>query len=60
MSAEQWKEGGNCDKCRRKAYCTKTCTAEKRKAKAIERAVGDAILRSICPQLADKADKFRY
>ena len=40
------KKGGNCDKCRRKAYCTKTCTAKKRKAKAIERAVGEVFARS--------------
>lgn len=27
---EQWKSGGNCNKCRRKNYCKKSCTLHKR------------------------------
>jgi len=34
-SNEQWKLGGNCSLCRRKNYCSKPCTANKRRTKAI-------------------------
>lgn len=32
---ERWKTDGNCAKCRRREYCSKACTAQKRRAKAI-------------------------
>lgn len=30
MTNEQWKEGGNCNECRRKKYCTKACTKHRK------------------------------
>lgn len=30
-SNEQWKNGGDCTKCRRESYCKTLCTARKRK-----------------------------
>lgn len=60
MNTEQWKDSGKCEECRRQAYCTKQCTARKKRAQAAERAIGDQIMRAISPQLADYAEKFRY
>ena len=40
---EQWKSDGNCEICRRKSYCRKTCTARN---KAVQRAIGRAIIGS--------------
>ena len=31
MSNEQWKHGGDCNKCRRKKYCSKACSENKRR-----------------------------
>ena len=30
MSNEQWKQGGECSKCRRQKYCKKECSEHKR------------------------------
>lgn len=30
MSSEQWLEDGDCERCRRKKYCSKPCAANKR------------------------------
>ena len=32
MSKEQWKRGGDCNKCRRQKYCSKVCNENKRRA----------------------------
>ena len=41
MSAnnERWLSDGNCALCRRQSYCTKTCTAQKKRRNAIMRAM---------------------
>ena len=31
---EQWKLNGNCEKCRRNNYCSKTCTRHNRRIRA--------------------------
>ena len=35
MSSEAWKDTGNCAECRRKDYCRKTCSANKRRMEQI-------------------------
>ena len=30
-NSEQWKSSGNCKECRRKEYCTKKCSAWKKR-----------------------------
>lgn len=47
---EQWKLGGDCNKCRRKEYCNKSCTANKKRVKRraeaqVERLVGSVLYR---------------
>ena len=32
---DRWKSDGNCAYCRRWAYCTKACTAQKKRKEAI-------------------------
>lgn len=39
MSNEQWKQGGDCSKCRRQKYCKKKCSENKR---VIDRVVREA------------------
>ena len=34
---ERWKTDGNCEKCRRKSYCKKPCTANKRRGNRLLR-----------------------
>lgn len=34
MSNEQWLSSGKCSECRRKKYCSKSCTANKRRTQA--------------------------
>lgn len=34
---ERWMSDGDCTHCRRKAYCKKACTAQKRRKEAIIR-----------------------
>ena len=36
---ERWLSDGNCTYCRRKKYCSKACTAQKRRKEAIIRAM---------------------
>ena len=36
---ERWKSDGNCIFCRRQKYCSKPCTAQKRRKEAILRAI---------------------
>ena len=36
---ERWLSDGNCTYCRRKKYCGKACTAQKRRKEAIIRAM---------------------
>ena len=36
---ERWLSDGNCTYCRRKKYCSKACTAQKRRKEAIIRAI---------------------
>ena len=36
---ERWLTDGNCSKCRRQKYCSKPCTAQKRRKTAIMRAM---------------------
>ena len=36
---ERWLSDGNCAYCRRKAYCSKACTAQKRRKQAIMRQI---------------------
>lgn len=36
---ERWLTDGNCGKCRRQKYCSKPCTAQKRRKEAIIRAM---------------------
>lgn len=33
--ADQWKQGGDCEKCRRRKYCNKSCTMHKKRVDAI-------------------------
>ena len=41
---DQWKLGGDCGKCRRANYCSKDCTATKRrKEQIIEQAYRDVL-----------------
>lgn len=40
VSNEQWKTDGKCSVCRRKAYCKKSCSANK---KGFQREVGRAL-----------------
>lgn len=40
MSNEQWKHGGNCDKCRREKYCSKPCSENK---KRINKLINDKV-----------------
>lgn len=54
MSGEAWKDTGNCAECRRKDYCHKTCSANKRR---MERIIKNHFIRSpksgrIYPMLA--------
>ena len=37
--SERWLSDGNCTYCRRKKYCSKACTAQKRRKEAIIRAL---------------------
>lgn len=41
MSNERWKTDGRCDLCRRKPYCTKRCTANK---KAVRKFISEQII----------------
>lgn len=41
--ADSWKSDGNCEVCRRKNYCTKSCTAHKK-----------AVIDHICTKVAEK------
>ena len=44
--SDQWKLYGNCAKCRREKYCTKTCKANKQRTDAILREmIGTALAR---------------
>lgn len=41
---ERWLSDGNCTYCRRKKYCSKACTAQKRRKEAIMK---EAIIRAM-------------
>lgn len=42
MKVEQWKSGGDCRICRRRKYCTKTCSAYE---KALKRDIATAVIK---------------
>ena len=53
---DQWKLGGDCSKCRRANYCSKDCTATKRrKEQIIEQAYRD-VLREKYPEFEKVLD----
>ena len=53
---DQWKLGGDCSKCRRANYCSKDCTATKRrKDQIIEQAYRD-VLHEKYPELEKVLD----
>lgn len=54
MSNEAWKDTGDCAECRRKAYCNKTCTANKKRLKQIIATsfIRSAVTGKIYPKLA--------
>lgn len=60
MNSEQWKAEGKCEECRRQPYCTKQCTARKKRSEAVMKDISNKIMRAISPWLADQADKFRF
>ena len=45
-NTEQWKTDGICEKCRREKYCSKPCTACKRRTKFhLNRTVAETMVR---------------
>jgi radical SAM protein with 4Fe4S-binding SPASM domain len=55
MSEEQWMENGECKKCRRRKYCTKLCTASKRKLRSDVFEVMDATTGGFLSHVINKA-----
>lgn len=49
--SEQWKSNGECDKCRKQTYCTKQCSARKRR---VQRIVNQTITNSMIKRLEEK------
>ena len=52
MSDEQWKNGGDCRKCRRLKYCGSDCTEHKRRFKRklgemVEKAMMDTFIKQV-------------
>lgn len=57
---DQWKLNGNCDKCRRKEYCSTICGAKKRHNRALLNRISNAIIDSTMPEpFASHAKKWR-
>lgn len=52
--SEQWKEGGNCNVCRRAGYCRKRCSEHKR---YMERAIRQVIAESRIGRMHDAIRK---
>lgn len=46
---EQWKQGGDCKKCRRQPYCSKECGAVKRKNRLEMALLREQIMDAILP-----------
>ncbi len=46
---EQWQLNGNCDKCRRAKYCSKPCTANKKRSKRALQNFAHAIIDAAAP-----------
>lgn len=44
-NSEQWKLEGNCDKCRKKEYCSKGCKAAKTRVRRIVAGVTEQVVR---------------
>lgn len=44
---ERWLSDGNCTYCRRKKYCSKACTAQKRRKEAMKEAIIRAMVRNM-------------
>lgn len=44
MSDEQWKNGGDCQKCRRRNYCGTSCKKHKDK---VERTIGGMVAKAM-------------
>lgn len=53
MNSNQWMHNGDCSKCRKKPYCTKQCSANK---KALRKAITDAAYSTMLKRI-DKANK---
>lgn len=51
-NSEQWKSSGNCKECRRKEYCTKKCTAWKKRK--------DEIIHNVATSLFDRIIDGKY
>lgn len=51
---EQWLLGGRCDLCRRNKYCNKPCTANKRHADMLTRALVKSVLCDMTGHAMDK------
>lgn len=47
---EQWKLNGDCDKCRRKNYCTKKCRAKQTKIERVLEEYSKSIIDSVLPE----------
>lgn len=59
MSSEAWKDTGDCAECRRKDYCKKTCSANKRRMEQIIKThfIRSAATGRIYPKLAHLAEE---
>ena len=56
---DQWKLNGDCSKCRRQAFCRKTCSAVKKDMNRQMRSFASAYARKIMPSsLYDKFDEW--
>lgn len=51
---EQWLTNGICEKCRKRKYCSKPCTRNKRRASAVLRSATIQAIKRIIPSDVDK------
>lgn len=60
QQTDQWQLNGDCEKCRRGKYCTKPCSAKKRRDKRALHALTNAIIDAVAPSqsLAENTKKY--
>lgn len=51
QGSDQWIRGGNCDVCRRRKFCGKTCAAHER---FIQSAISEAMMKTMLTMMAKK------